>query len=62
MTTWVLATMLAIVQPRFLGPSAQGELRLAFSLWDDRGGDHGAGDRFSSRLRSPAATVRGGLA
>ena len=32
-TTWVLATMLAIVQPRFLGPSAQGELRLAFSLW-----------------------------
>ena len=33
MTTWVLATLLAIVQPRFLGPSAQGELRLAFSLW-----------------------------
>jgi O-antigen/teichoic acid export membrane protein len=33
MTTWVLATMLAVVQPRLLGPSAQGELRLAFSLW-----------------------------
>ena len=33
MTTWILATLLAIVQPRFLGPTAQGELRLAFSLW-----------------------------
>ena len=32
-TTWVLSTFLAIVQPRFLGPAAQGQLRLAFSLW-----------------------------
>ncbi|MEM1335605.1 MAG: flippase, partial [Actinomycetota bacterium] len=31
--TWVLATLLAIVQPRFLGPEAQGQIRLAFSLW-----------------------------
>ena len=31
--TWTLATILSVVQPRFLGPSAQGELRLAFSLW-----------------------------
>jgi len=33
LVTWSLATVLAIVQPRLLGPSAQGELRLAFSLW-----------------------------
>jgi O-antigen/teichoic acid export membrane protein len=31
--TWALATILSIVQPRFLGPSAQGQIRLAFSLW-----------------------------
>jgi O-antigen/teichoic acid export membrane protein len=33
MVTWSLATILAIVQPRFLGPATQGNLRLAFSLW-----------------------------
>jgi len=32
-TTWVLATIVAVVQPRFLGPDAQGQLRLAFSIW-----------------------------
>lgn len=31
--TWVLATILAIVVPRFLGPSLQGKLRLGRSLW-----------------------------
>jgi O-antigen/teichoic acid export membrane protein len=31
--TWSLATILSIVQPRLLGPFAQGQLRLAFSLW-----------------------------
>ena len=33
MVTWTLATLLSVVQPRILGPSTQGELRLAFSLW-----------------------------
>jgi O-antigen/teichoic acid export membrane protein len=31
--TWVLATVLAMVVPRFLGPENQGGLRLAYSLW-----------------------------
>jgi O-antigen/teichoic acid export membrane protein len=31
--TWSLALVLAIVQPRVLGPSVQGDLRLAVSLW-----------------------------
>ncbi len=31
--TWVLATVLTIVQPRFLGPEGQGQLRLAYSVW-----------------------------
>jgi O-antigen/teichoic acid export membrane protein len=31
--TWTLATVLSVVQPRLLGPTAQGDLRLAFSLW-----------------------------
>lgn len=31
--TWSLALLLAIVQPRVLGPSVQGDLRLAVSLW-----------------------------
>ena len=33
LVTWSLATILSIVQPRFLGPATQGDLRLAFSLW-----------------------------
>jgi O-antigen/teichoic acid export membrane protein len=31
--TWTLATALAIVVPRLLGPFDQGQLRLSFSLW-----------------------------
>lgn len=31
--TWVLALALSIVEPRFLGPVAIGQLRLALSLW-----------------------------
>ncbi len=31
--TWVLATVVTTVQPRFLGPIGQGQLRLATSLW-----------------------------
>ncbi len=31
--TWVLATVVAIVQPRYLGPDSVGRLRLAVSLW-----------------------------
>lgn len=31
--TWALALILAVTQPRLLGPDAQGQLRLAFSLW-----------------------------
>lgn len=31
--TWALSMVLVIVQPRILGPEAQGRLRLAFSLW-----------------------------
>ena len=31
--TWLLATVLAIVQPRFLGPDGEGQIRLAASLW-----------------------------
>ncbi len=33
LVTWSLALVLAIVQPRFLGPATQGRMRLAFSLW-----------------------------
>lgn len=31
--TWSLALVLAVVQPRLLGPETQGQIRLAFSLW-----------------------------
>ena len=31
--TWALAMVLTVVQPRFLGPEAQGQLRLATSIW-----------------------------
>lgn len=31
--TWIFASVLAVIVPRFLGPSVQGQLRLAFSLW-----------------------------
>lgn len=31
--TWVLATVVSIIQPRYLGPAAQGQLRLAVSVW-----------------------------
>mgnify|MGYP001820847851 CR=1 FL=1 len=31
--TWSLALILAVVQPRLLGPETQGQIRLAFSLW-----------------------------
>lgn len=31
--TWVLATVVALVQPRFLGDVGQGHLRLAYSMW-----------------------------
>lgn len=31
--TWVLATIFAVFVPRLLGPEAQGQLRLGFSLW-----------------------------
>jgi O-antigen/teichoic acid export membrane protein len=31
--TWVLATILAIVVPRYLGPGTQGQLRLAYAVW-----------------------------
>lgn len=33
MATWVLTLALTIVQPRFLGPVAIGQMRLALSLW-----------------------------
>ncbi len=33
LATWTLALALTIVQPRFLGPVAIGQLRLALSLW-----------------------------
>lgn len=31
--TWVLAAVLTVVQPRYLGPEGQGQLRLAYSIW-----------------------------
>jgi O-antigen/teichoic acid export membrane protein len=31
--TWILATIVTAVQPRFIGPVGQGQLRLAYSLW-----------------------------
>ena len=31
--TWALAMVITVVQPRFLGPEAQGQLRLATSIW-----------------------------
>lgn len=31
--TWVLATIVTSIQPRFLGPVGQGQLRLAISVW-----------------------------
>ena len=31
--TWALAMVLTIVQPRFLGPEGQGQLRFAYSVW-----------------------------
>ena len=31
--TWVLATIVTTVQPRFLGPIGQGQLRVAVALW-----------------------------
>ena len=33
LVTWTLTTLLMIMQPRFLGDTAMGQLRLAFSLW-----------------------------
>lgn len=33
LVTWVLAFLLTVVQPRFLGPAATGELYLGFALW-----------------------------
>ena len=31
--TWILALVIATIQPRLLGPDGQGLIRLAFSLW-----------------------------
>ena len=31
--TWVLATVMAVIVPRYVGPNIQGQLRLATSLW-----------------------------
>lgn len=31
--TWVLSTLVTLIQPRFLGDVGQGQLRLAYSLW-----------------------------